>query len=78
MHESEVLGKRHSDTHVYGTIEVIEPTGEKNMVVVQCLGVSFISMVSPDIILNTNEKVKFIVDGRKLHVFDKIAEKRIV
>jgi multiple sugar transport system ATP-binding protein len=67
----DVSGRRYSDTELEAVIDLIEPLGDRSLVVGRSAGNSiFRFLVSRDEAIRADQKVTVFIDGRKIHVFD--------
>jgi multiple sugar transport system ATP-binding protein len=70
-------GKRHSDTVVDVAANIIEPLGERIMVNAKLGGQELIFLMVSDWLPRAGEKIKIVIDGRAIHLFEKDNGERI-
>ena len=63
--------------HIAAPVEMIEPTGAETIVVLRMGGARALGRVSPDMSYHPGEIAQFVVDTRKICLFDPATEARI-
>jgi multiple sugar transport system ATP-binding protein len=70
-------GRRHSDTEVEVVANIIEPLGERIMVDARLGGRELVFLMISDRLPEPGEKIRIVIDGRNIHLFENENGERI-
>lgn len=76
-HHLDKVGKRHSDTRINVSVDIVEALGDHNLVVAKFASDSLSFLVDPDIQLEENQELPVVIDGRKIHFFHPETQERL-